>query len=78
MDGVLGAFWRRPEAYLDPGVRAAMSGIALLPSGVVARGVEELTADIRSGRWAERHADLIEAEEYDLGYRLVIAGETTS
>jgi SAM-dependent methyltransferase len=24
-DGFLGAFWRRPEAYLDPGVRAGMS-----------------------------------------------------
>ena len=32
LDGFLGAFWRRPEAYLDPDVRWAMSGFSQLPS----------------------------------------------
>jgi SAM-dependent methyltransferase len=30
-DGFLGAFWRRPAAYLDPNVRRAISGFAQLP-----------------------------------------------
>jgi hypothetical protein len=29
-DGITGACWRRPEAYLDPRVRAGMSPLAWL------------------------------------------------
>lgn len=36
-DGYQPAFWRRPEAYLDPVVRAASSTFAVLPDDVVAR-----------------------------------------
>ena len=28
-DGFFAAYWRRPEAYLDPGVRATISTFAL-------------------------------------------------
>jgi len=56
--GFLGAFWRRPEAYLDPAVRCAMSGIALLPSSVVEAAVDRLAADLRSGRWEARFGHL--------------------
>ena len=41
-DGVLGAYWCRPEAYLDPAVRANCSGLALADPAVVARGVAAL------------------------------------
>jgi SAM-dependent methyltransferase len=30
-----------------------------------------LAADLESGRWAARHADLLERDELDLGYRLL-------
>jgi SAM-dependent methyltransferase len=72
-DGVLGAYWCRPEAYLDPAVRANCSGLALADPAVVARGVAALEADLRSGVWQERHADLAELPAIDLGYRLVVA-----
>src|SRR5712692_1136767 len=39
IDGFLAAYWRRPEAYLDPQVRAGISGFALLDQDVVTRGV---------------------------------------
>ncbi len=29
-DGFFHAYWRRPEAYLDPGVRAGISAFALM------------------------------------------------
>ena len=45
-DGVLGAYWCRPEAYLDPAVRANCSGLALADPAVVARGVAALEADL--------------------------------
>jgi SAM-dependent methyltransferase len=38
-DGVLGAYWCRPDAYLDPAVRATCSGLALADPDVIARGV---------------------------------------
>ena len=71
-DGFLGAYWRRPGAYLDPAVRAAISGIARLPEAVVTRGMSRLAADLASGRWAERQVDLLERQEIDLGYRLIV------
>lgn len=75
-DGVLGAYWCRPEAYLDPGVRANCSGLALADPGVVARGVAALEADLANGEWYRRHADLAELPAIDLGYRLVVADES--
>jgi SAM-dependent methyltransferase len=73
-DGFLGAYWRRPESYLDPSVRACISGIARLHPGVVARGMGRLRRDMETGAWARRHADLLDFEEIDLGYRLVVSG----
>jgi SAM-dependent methyltransferase len=72
-DGFLGAFWRRPEAYLDPAVRGAMSGFSLLDPEHVHGGIARLTEDLGSGRWEARLAALRERESLDLGYRLVVA-----
>jgi SAM-dependent methyltransferase len=72
-DGFLMAYWRRPEAYLDATVRANISAFALLPAGEVDAMVAALAADLESGAWAERHADLLEQEALDLGYRVLVA-----
>ena len=72
-DGFLGAWWRQPEAYLDAGVRRAMSGFVLLPEEEVERGVTRLDADIGSGAWERRFGALRERDALDLGYRLVVA-----
>jgi SAM-dependent methyltransferase len=69
VDGFLCAYWRRPEAYLDAEVRAAISAFALLPH--VNRGVEQLAADLASGAWHERNGAILGRNEMDLGYRLV-------
>jgi uncharacterized protein YjiS (DUF1127 family) len=71
-DGFLCAFWRRPEAYLDPVVRAGMSNLAQL-GAPVERAVAALRRDLRSGAWHERNRDLLELDELDLGYRLLIS-----
>jgi hypothetical protein len=75
-DGVLGAYWCRPEAYLDPAVRANCSGLALADPAVMARGVAALEADLARGAWQRRHADLAELPAIDLGYRLLVADES--
>ena len=73
-DGFYGAYWARPDAYLDPSVRAAISVLALADPALVADAVRRLEADLRSGAWAERNAELLGLASFDAGYRLVIAG----
>jgi SAM-dependent methyltransferase len=76
-DGFLHAYWRRPRAYLDPQVRAGISVFRLLPPDEVADAVERLAADLDSGEWERRNGALLELEELDLGYRLVVTELTT-
>jgi SAM-dependent methyltransferase len=71
-DGFFSAFWRRPEAYLDPAVRAGISTLAKRSEDELAEGLARLRADLDSGAWARRHADLLERDALDLGYRLLV------
>jgi SAM-dependent methyltransferase len=73
-DGFFRAYWRRPEAYLDPEVRGSISALALVDDELLAPGLARLRADLESGAWHAHHADLFEHDALDLGYRLVIAG----
>lgn len=72
-DGVFPAHWRRPAAYLDPGVRRACSALAQTDPAAVERGIDRLRADLDSGRWHERHQDLLGLDEWDAGFRLVVS-----
>jgi SAM-dependent methyltransferase len=72
VDGFFAAFWRRPEAYLDPLGRAGMSNLSQL-GAPVDRAVAALRADLESGAWRERNRDLLELDELDLGYRLLVS-----
>jgi len=74
-DGFLRAYWRRPEAYLDPEVRNSISALALVDGDVLAPGIARLRADLESGAWRERNAELLDLDALDLGYRLVVAGD---
>ena len=74
-DGFYGAHWRRPEAYLDPVVRAGISTMAKRDPAELEPGLARLEEDLRTGAWAERHADLLALDELDLGYRLMVSGE---
>ncbi|MGH8067501.1 MAG: class I SAM-dependent methyltransferase [Candidatus Entotheonellia bacterium] len=70
-DGFLGAYWRRPYAYLDPGVRSAISTFAKI--GGVESGLARLRGDLEDGTWERRYGHLLRQSELDLGYRCVIA-----
>ena len=72
-DGFFAAYWRRPEAYLVPAVRDAISGLALLDQDLVADAMARLASDLADGTWRRRHGDLLERETLDCGYRLVVA-----
>jgi SAM-dependent methyltransferase len=71
-DGFLGAYWRRPHAYLDPNVRASISTFAKLDDAP--ESLAKLERDLHSGVWEERYGHLMTQESLDAGYRLVIAG----
>jgi SAM-dependent methyltransferase len=72
-DGFGEAYWCRPEAYLNPAIRASMSACSLLTAAEVEDGVRRLRADLASGRWEERHGYLRTLPDYDTGHRLIIA-----
>ena len=70
-DGFLCAYWRRPAAYLDAQVRAAMSSFHAL--GDVSAALTRLEIDLDSGAWEARYEALLELDALDCGYRLVAA-----
>jgi SAM-dependent methyltransferase len=71
-DGFFHAYWRRPHAYLDPQVRAGISVFAFMDPECVEEGLTRLAADLESGEWERRNADLLRLEEVDRGYRLLV------
>jgi len=71
VDGFLYAFWRRPEAYLDPIVRSGISTFHLLDG--LDPGLQRLADDLASGEWDRRYGHLRQWDEFDAGYRLVVA-----
>jgi len=71
VDGFLGAYWQRPEAYLDEGVRAGISSFSRLPN--IGPQLQRLERDLASGNWERRNAELRHLPDLDIGYRLVVA-----
>ena len=72
-DGVLAAFWRRPAAYLSESVRAGISTFAVMPRDALEAGLQRLRSDLQSGQWIARYGDLLDLDELDCGYRLIVA-----
>jgi len=76
-DGFYSAYWRRPEAYLDPRVRAGTSVFSQVSSAAVDRAIAALGADLETGRWHERHRELLTKDELHLGFYVITAGTTS-
>lgn len=70
-DGFFEAHYARPEAYLDPALRAAQSVWPRLPDGAEQRALAALSADLDSGAWDKRYGHLRAEPAYDGGLRLV-------
>ena len=71
VDGFLGAYWQRPEAYLEKEVRAGISAFSRLAN--IGPQLQRLERDLASGNWERRNAELRGRSELDVGYRLVVA-----
>jgi SAM-dependent methyltransferase len=73
LDGFFEAFWRRPEALLNPAVRGAQSMWALLEPDVEQRIVDRLAAALDSGAWDAEHGYLRKQDNLAGALRLVIS-----
>ncbi|WP_338060225.1 hypothetical protein [Streptomyces atratus] len=54
-------------------MRAGISMLAQTSDEVIRPGLARLSDDLSSGRWHQRHADLLDREVLDVGYRLLVA-----
>jgi SAM-dependent methyltransferase len=70
-DGFLYAYWRRPQAYLDPFIRSGSSSFWAI--GKAEDEMQSLKQDLESGAWQRRYAALVNLDAYDAGYRLVVS-----
>jgi hypothetical protein len=71
IDGFLGAYWRRPRAYLDATVRSAISTFSKIRT--LESRLTRLQQDLADGSWERRYGALLTRSELDLGYRLIVA-----
>jgi SAM-dependent methyltransferase len=72
-DGFVEAFWNRPEALLDPEVRASQSLWERFDDSELEPLFERLAADLESGAWDERHGRLRDLDDYEGSLRLIIS-----
>jgi ubiquinone/menaquinone biosynthesis C-methylase UbiE len=72
-DCFMAAGWRRPEMYLDPGVRACISAFALSDPNALDEGLTRLRHDVTTGIWSSRYGHLLDQEAIDWGYRFLRA-----
>jgi SAM-dependent methyltransferase len=74
-DGFLGAYWKRPAAYLEPEVRGAISTFSRMADP--AAGLAKLQSDLTDGTWLKKNGALASREELDLGYRLIVSSSAS-
>jgi SAM-dependent methyltransferase len=74
-DGFGEAFFARPEAFLQPEVRAATSGLVLTDPEAVQRGLNRLKEDLASGAWDQKYGHLRTQDERHGAIRLVTASK---
>lgn len=70
-DGLLAAFWQRPEAYLRCEVQQSTSAFAKIKNLDV--GLQKLEDDLASGVWAQKNYTILGLSSLDVGYRLITA-----
>ena len=72
-DCFMAAGWRKPEMYLDAGVRACMSAFRLADPEQTQSGLSRLRQDVTTGKWQSEHRELLCQTAVDWGYRFLKA-----
>jgi SAM-dependent methyltransferase len=71
VDGFTEAFYARPEAFLEPGVRQSQSAWGFVEPAVVDRFTAHLESDLASGTWDRNYGSLRSQPEFVGSLRLV-------
>jgi SAM-dependent methyltransferase len=71
-DGFNEAYYGRPEMFLNAKARLACSSWSLVPPAAVERFVDDLSADLASGRWDEQYGHYRTQPFFDGPLRLVV------
>lgn len=74
-DGFTEAYYGRPERFLEPGVRGAMSSWTKVSPDRIARFVEDLRRDLASGAWDARYGHYRTQPFFDGALRLIVRPE---
>jgi SAM-dependent methyltransferase len=72
-DGFIEAYYARPEALLDPAVRAAQSAWSFVEPAVAERGLTRLREALASGEWDRRHGRWRTEPAYVGALRLLVS-----
>ena len=70
-DGLLAAFWKRPEAYLNSKVRQSTSPFSKIKN--LSEGLQKLEDDLASGIWAKNNYTILSSKSLDVGYKVISA-----
>ncbi|MGB3330987.1 MAG: class I SAM-dependent methyltransferase [Thermomicrobiales bacterium] len=77
-DGFTEAYYGRPERFLEPGVRGAMSSWTHVAPARMARFEADLRHDLESGAWDAKHGHLRTQPFYDGALRLIVRPQEPS
>jgi SAM-dependent methyltransferase len=69
VDGFLGAYWQRPAEYLRPEIRDGISSFATCSDLTVLKRLQE---DLETGHWERQYGAILNKNELDIGYRLIV------
>ena len=72
VDGFTEAYYARPEAFLDPQVRAAQSAWGFVTPGATDRAVDRLRSDLASGEWQRTYGQLLTQPQFGGSLRLLV------
>jgi ubiquinone/menaquinone biosynthesis C-methylase UbiE len=64
--------WCKPEIYLDTLVRSGISSFAKMPPTELEAGLKRLKLDLDYGFWEQKYGHLLNHQEYDAGYRILV------
>ncbi len=73
VDGFMEAFYAKPEAFLEPSVRASQSSWTFLAEGVETRIVQTLGGDLKSGEWDRRFGNWRTMPLFEGSLRMIVS-----
>lgn len=73
IDGFQEAFYGRPEAFLEEGVRKSQSAWGFLPEGLEEKLVQRLAGELGSGEWDKKYRHFRTQPWFTCALRLIIA-----